>query len=115
MAQPDRKELIAKYKERKIIGGVYAIKNMTTGRALLLSAQDLQGSKNRFEFAQKTGSCIHPKLKDDWEVYGAKGFEFVTLEELEKLETQTPDEFKEDIKVLTEIWVEKFDPTELYG
>jgi hypothetical protein len=114
MDQPGKKELIAKYKERKIIGGVYAIKNGVTGRSLLLSAQDLQGSKNRFEFAQKTGSCVHPKLKDDWEAYGGKAFSFEIFEELEKMETQTPDEFKEDIKVLAEIWLEKFDSVELY-
>ena len=97
------------------MGGVYAFKNRVTGRSLLLSAQDLQGSKNRFEFAQKTGSCVHPRLKEDWEVYGGKAFRFEILEELEKMETQTPDEFKEDIRVLLEIWLEKFDPVERYG
>jgi len=107
--------LIVKYKERKIIGGVYAIKNGVTGRSLLISAQDLQGSKNRFEFAQKTGGCVHPRLKDDWEVYGGKAFSLEILEELEKMETQTPDEFIEDIKVLAELWLEKYDPVELYG
>jgi hypothetical protein len=115
MIQPDKKELIAKYKGRKIMGGVYAIKNGVTGRSLLLSAQDLQGSKNRFEFAQKTGSCVHPRLKDDWEVYGGKAFSLEMLEKLEKMETQTPDEFKEDIRVLLEIWLEKFDSVERSG
>ena len=114
MDQPDKKELLAKYKARKIMGGVYAIKNRVTGRSLLLSAQDLQGSKNRFEFAQKTGSCVHPRLKDDWAVFGGEAFSLEILEELEKMETQTPDEFKEDIRVLSEIWLEKFDPLERY-
>jgi hypothetical protein len=115
MDQPGKKELIAKYKERKIMGGVYTIKNGATGRNLLLPSQDLQGSKNRFEFAQKTGSCVHPRLKEDWEAYGGKAFSLEILEELEKMETQTPDEFKEDIRVLLEIWLEKSDPVEGYG
>jgi hypothetical protein len=115
MDQPGKKELIAKYKERKIIGGVYAIRNGVTGRRLLMSAPDLQGSKNRFEFSQKTGGCIHPRLKDDWECYGGKAFSLEILEELEKMETQTPDEFKEDIRVLAELWLEKFELGEFYG
>lgn len=102
-----RRELKSQYKERKKTGGVFVIRNMATGRALLLAAADLQGSKNRFEFAQKTGSCIDLKLQKDWAEQGGGAFAFEVLEELEKGETQTDAEFREDIAVLKEIWQEK--------
>lgn len=99
---------------RKEIGGVCAIKNTQNGKMLLLPAPDLQGCRNRFDFSQQTGSCINIKLRDDWEKYGAKAFAFDILEELEKKETQSAKEFKEDLKTLMELWLEKFAPEYLY-
>lgn len=102
------------YKERKIIGGVYAVRNTVNGKRLILSASDLQGSKNRFVFSQQTNGCVNPKLSRDWEQFGAGSFAFEVLEELEKKETQTSKEFAEDIKTLEEIWLEQLNPAELY-
>jgi len=81
---------------------------------LLLPTPDLQGCRNRFDFSQKTGSCVNIKLCDDWGKHGAKAFTFDILEELEKKETQSPKEFKEDLKILTEFWREKFAVEDLY-
>ncbi len=114
MDKQNKKELTARYKERKIIGGVYAVVNSATGKMLVLSANDLQGSRNRFEFSQKTGSCINLKLQDDWQKYGSSAFRFEVLEELAKKETQTPGEFAQDIDTLYELWAEKLSGKDLY-
>jgi len=65
-----KKVLKAQYSDREIIGGVFLIRNTISGKALLDSSVDIRGSKNRFEFAQMTGSCVNPK-KDKW---GRSGF-----------------------------------------
>jgi len=110
----EKKELIAAYKGRKEIGGICVIKNTINGKMLLLSAPDLQGYKNRFNFSQQTGSCVNIKLQEDWGNFGAQAFTFDILEELEKKETQSPKEFKEDLKTLMELWHEKFAADILY-
>lgn len=107
MKSEDKKALTLAYKERKVIGGVYRIVNSVNSNMLLASTADLQGAQNRFDFAQKTGSCIHLKLQKDWAELGANAFQFEVLEELEKKEDQTPKEFKEDLKTLEEMWQEK--------
>ncbi|MCL2336211.1 MAG: GIY-YIG nuclease family protein [Firmicutes bacterium] len=112
--QKTKKELQAQYKEREIIGGVYAIRNTLNNKMLLLAATDLQGSKNRFEFARKTGSCVDLKLQKDWTKQGAGSFAFEVLEELKKGAAQTAKEFKADIDVLKEIWLDKLSDRELY-
>ena len=109
-----KKELQVQYKERKIIGGVYIIRNTLNNKLLLGATGDLQSSKNRFDFEQKTGSCVDMKLQKDWAAQGSSSFTFEVLEELEKGETQTQTEFKADIDLLKEIWIEKLSNENLY-
>jgi hypothetical protein len=109
-----RKELQAQYKERKIIGGVYAIKNTRKDKLLLDVSTDLRGSSNRFDFAKKTGSCVNVKLQSDWNEQGSDDFAFEVLEESEKGETQTDAEFKADIDLLKEMWLERLSGGNLY-
>jgi len=104
-----RRELKARYLEREVVGGVFLIENTVTGKALLDSSVDIQGSKNRFEFAQSTGSCVVPKLQSDWNEHGGSSFVFKVLELLTKNDSQTKEEFKADIVVLEEMWSEKLD------
>ena len=114
MKNQNRKQLLEAYKERKIVGGICAIKNTANGKMFLSGVTDLQGSKNRFEFSQATGSCVDFKLQKDWDKFGKEVFIFEVLEELEKGETQTSKEFSDDIKTLKEMWLEKVDPNNLY-
>jgi len=109
-----KKDMQSEYKEREIIGGVFAIKNTQSGKMLLDAAVDLQSSKNRFEFAKKSGSCINMKLQADWNACGGECFAFEVLEELKKGETQTQAEFNADIKLLKKMWLEKSAKEDLY-
>jgi hypothetical protein len=109
-----KKEIIAQYKKREIIGGVYAIKNTLNNKLLLGAVTDLQGTVNRFEFSKKTGSCVDLKLQNDWNTQGGERFVFEILEELKKGETQTEAEFKADIDALKEMWLENLAGRDLY-
>jgi len=109
-----KKELQSQYAERDIIGGVYMIRNTQNNKLLIDAATNLHGSKNRFEFAQKTGSCVYLKLQKDWTEHRGSQFVLEVLEELKKGENQTQAEFKNDINLLMELWREKLSNDDFY-
>ena len=109
-----KKELQYQYREREVVGGVYLIRNTLNHKVLLDAAVNLQGSRNRFEFAQKTGSCVYVKLQNDWTSQGGGQFVFEVLEELTKGEAQAQEEFKADVELLKEMWREKLSGEEFY-
>ncbi len=102
-----RKKLVNEYKQRKQSGGIYKITNSLSGRYLLGYAQDIRGMQNRFELSVSTGSCIHPKLQEDWKEFGGKAFTFEVLESIEIKEGQSRGQFIDNLKTLQEIWREK--------
>jgi hypothetical protein len=112
MKSEAKKRLLSAYRERKVVGGVFAIRNTDHGKRLIDSTVDLHGSRNRFDFMKKTGSCYHLKLRGEWS--GNPPFVFEVLEELEKGETQTDSEFAEDVKALRELWLEKLRDERFY-
>ena len=114
MKPQNKKDLLAAYKQRKQIGGVYAVTNTKTGKSLVLANADLRGIQKRYEFAEMTGGCFHPKLQRDAETCGNGVFTFTVLEELEKKETQTDREFQNDLETLLSMRLEQYDPALLY-
>lgn len=114
MEKQCKREKILVYKERKIVGGVYCIKNTVNGKMLVQSAVDLHGAKNRFVFAQQTNYVPHFKLQEDWQTVGKDAFVFEVLEELEKKDEQNPKEFAEDVKTLEELWCDKLEKAVQY-
>jgi hypothetical protein len=109
-----KKELISQYKEREVIGGVYVIRNTLNNKALFAATTDLRASKNRFDFSQKTGSCVDSKLQTDWSRQGGAAFVFEVLEDLNKGEKQSKEDFKDDIEVLEEMWLEELSGKDMY-
>ncbi|MBN2260624.1 MAG: GIY-YIG nuclease family protein [Clostridiales bacterium] len=109
-----RKEMAAEYKGKLTTGGVYAIKNTKNDKLLLDCTTDIVSMKNRFEFIKKTDTVFSMKLQEDWKKYGKEVFEFVIIEEIEQNEKQTKIEYKKDVELLKEIWVENMKENELY-
>lgn len=109
-----KKDMINQYKDREITGGIYAIKNTETGKMLIEATTDLRGRQNRFEFSQKTGTCVYVKLRDDWNKQKGEQFILEVLEELKKGESQSMEDFKADIEILLEMWLEKLAGSDLY-
>ncbi|MDD4311750.1 MAG: GIY-YIG nuclease family protein [Eubacteriales bacterium] len=114
MKPQNKKDLIEAYKQRKQIGGIYAVTNRETGKALVLATAEIGGIQQRYEFAEMTGGCFHPKLQQDAKTYGNNAFSFAVLETIERKNTQTDREFAEDLEVLLAMWLEKYDPATLY-
>ena len=114
MKPQNKKDLIEAYKQRKQVGGVYAVTNKETGKALVLASSEIGGIQKRYEFAEATGGCFHPKLQQDVNRLGNSAFTFTVLETMERKSTQTDREFAEDLDVLLSLWLEKYDPATLY-
>jgi hypothetical protein len=110
----DRREISRAYKERRQRGGVYVITNTQSGRYLVGHAADLAGLRNHFQFAVKTGSAVHPKLRADWTALGGAAFRLDVLEELEQGAEQSQAEFMADLAALEEMCRGALDPTREY-
>ncbi|MGI6424222.1 MAG: GIY-YIG nuclease family protein [Tepidanaerobacteraceae bacterium] len=103
----NRKDLIRKYKEREVTGGVYRILNTLNNKYLLASGIDIKGDRNRFDFSVATGSCVQMKLQKDWDTFGPKAFKFEVLDELKKEPEQDIAAFREELELFEEMWRER--------
>ncbi len=112
-----RKELIQEYKNRKPNMGIYQIKNKVNGKVLVCSSLNLDGAVNRFQFDLKNGFnrgyCDH-ELPKDLAQYGPENFVFEILDRLKPVEDPQYD-YKEDLKALEELWLEKMQPYDERG
>jgi len=115
MEKRTKKDIIAEYKERAIVGGVYVIRNLVNQKVWLDAVIDLKGSINRFDFSVKTGACVVMKLQADWRAMGKESFALEVLETIEKPLEQSLEAFKADMAVHRALWFEKLDAqTEWY-
>ncbi|MCL2152758.1 MAG: GIY-YIG nuclease family protein [Oscillospiraceae bacterium] len=106
----DRKDLVNQYKNRTQIGGVFAVKNTVLNKWYVDCAADLAATRNRFSFMGDS----FLKIAKDYNGQKGEGFEFEVLEELHKGETQSDEEFHDDLALLKSLWLEKLDGQDLY-
>ena len=82
MKTPDRKAIIAEYKERKRNAGVYAVRCPSRGEIWVGSAPDLATIQNRLWFGLRHGGQSNPALKSAWAAAGEEGISFEILEHI---------------------------------
>lgn len=104
-----RKELHQEYKERVIPSGVFQVKNTASGKVLLGSSLNLEGSLNRHRFMLKIGSHTNKALQKDWNELGSEHFVFEILEEV-KLKESPGFNLSDELTLLEMIWLEKLQP-----
>lgn len=110
-----KKELSSAYQQTIRPMGIYAIRNTKNGKILVDSTLDLDGARNRLTFSKQTNLNSVIELRQDWQQYGADSFEFEELDRIKPLEDATGDpaelrQYKEDLKALLELWLEKLEP-----
>jgi group I intron endonuclease len=104
-----RKDLNREYQERVKPSGVFQVKNTVNGKVLLGSSLNLEGSLNKHKFMLKIGSHTNKALQKDWAELGVEQFDFEILEVV-KVEDSPNFNLKDELTLLEQIWLEKFQP-----
>lgn len=80
MSRPRQAQLKAEYKLTPPAMGVFAIRNLETGRMLLGRSGNLPGILNRHRFELRQGKHHNAALMADWRRLGEAGFSFEVLD-----------------------------------
>jgi hypothetical protein len=110
----NRRTISRDYKERKLQGGVYTVTNTQNGKYVIGYAANLDSIRNRFAFAVRTNSAVHPALRADWAALGAEAFALAVVAELEQPSGQSEAEFLTDLKALEQLCRADLDPAREY-
>ena len=76
----NRRILKQQYLETKIRAGVYAIRNLITGRVLVAGSTNVEGALNRHRFELRQGVHRNPHLSQEWSLHGESSFNFEVLD-----------------------------------
>jgi hypothetical protein len=79
----DKKEAIRKFKEQKVLLGVYAVRCTTSGRVWVGTSRNLDATRNGCWFCLRTGSHIDKSLQQEWNAQGEPAFQYEILETLD--------------------------------
>ncbi len=82
MDRSERKAAVSAYKERKAVGGVYAVRCAATDAEWVGAAPDLSTIWRRRSFALRQGVETNRALQSAWTSHGEKTFAFRILEEI---------------------------------
>jgi hypothetical protein len=105
----NRKDLKREYKQTLRPMGVFQIRNLASEKVFVGSSMNLEGIFNRHEFQLKMGGHPNKALQADWNESGGENFAFEVLEELFPRENPGYD-YKSDLEVLEDLWLEKLEP-----
>ena len=78
-----RKESIRKFKERKPLVGIYAVRCTATGRVWVGAFKNLDAAKNRCWFSLRNGLHRETTLQEEWNAHGESAFQYEVLEGLD--------------------------------
>lgn len=103
-----KRQLKDEYKHKLTIGAVYVLECGGNHRRWIRSTTNIQGIRNRFQFAASMKICPDQVTRSECDQYGWDSISLAVLEELQMREDQTAGgEFSEEIKLLKELWMEK--------
>ena len=99
----NRKALKRQYLETISRAGVYAIRNQTTGRALVAGSTNAQGTLNRHHFELRYGQHRNPRLAREWVEHGEAHFLFEVLD-LVKPSEDPAFNAAQELEMLVSLW-----------
>jgi DNA-directed RNA polymerase subunit RPC12/RpoP len=99
----NKRMLKQQYLETKIRAGVYAIRNLVTGRVLVAGSTNVHAVLNRHRFELRQGTHRNPLLKQDWSLHGESSFNFDVLDMVKPREDSAFDVMRE-LDDLVALW-----------
>ena len=106
----DRKALALAYKESRRPMGVYCVRNLQSGDALIGRSIDLPAILNRERTSLRFGGHPNRRLQQDWNALGPDAFAFEVLDTL-AWPDDTPDfDPTSDLLLLESMWRERLQP-----
>lgn len=102
-----KKELKEAYKQMKTQMGLLIIRSNFSNKYYLEASQNINATMNGARFRLNANSHLYKELQRDWNQYGESSFTIELLEELEYGEDESKTDYKEDLTVLEEMWLEK--------
>ena len=106
----DRTALRRAYEERPRPMGVYRVRNLRDGRALVGQSVDLPSRLNRERAQLRFGAHPNAALQRDWNALGPDAFAFEVLDTLASPEGRSADDPADDLRVLEAMWLERLEP-----
>ena len=106
----NRREKIKEYKNSIRPMGIVQVKNTKNGRTYITASPNTAGTINSIRFQLKMGSFFpSPALTQDLKEMGEENFVIEVLDELKPVDDPAYD-YKDDLKALEAIWLEKLKP-----
>ncbi|RXT53313.1 hypothetical protein B6S44_20900 [Bosea sp. Tri-44] len=84
MRHEDRRAVVAAYKERKVVAGIYLVRCLASGERWAGQAPDLSTIRNRVWFTLRHGSHRQHSLQTAWTAHGEAAFAFEEIEQLDE-------------------------------
>ena len=110
----NRKEKIKEYKKSIQPMGIYQIRNKVNGKVFLGSSKDLRGILNRVKFQLKNNLHMNKDMQNDFNEIGEANFSFEILDYLE-LREDIEEDYRKELQLLENMWLEKLQPFNLKG
>ncbi len=102
-----KKELKEEYRQMKSDMGLVIIRSNFDKKYYIESSRNLNATINGSRFKLNAGNHLYQELQKEWNKHGESSFTIEVLERLEYDKDELKTDYKEDLKALQEIWIEK--------
>ena len=102
----DRKALIREYKRTPRPMGVFRVRNIATGRAIIGASTNLQSLLNRHQAQLRMNAHSDKALQKEWNDSGGAAFTYEILDTLASSDDPAYDP-ADDLRALEQMWREK--------
>ena len=103
MTPSERAALKRGYLDVPTRAGVYAIRNLANGRAMVGGSHDVQGALNRHRFELQRGAHRNAALRADWAAHGEASFVFEVLDRV-KPRDEPGFDVTHELQGLVDLW-----------
>ena len=106
----NRKETVKVYKKTIQPMGIVRVRNVRSNRVYLTASANTPGTINSIRFQLKMGTFLpSPGLAQDWKELGEQNFVIEVVDVLKPIDDPAHD-YRDDLKALEELWLEKLEP-----